>query len=69
MFSRIWSVGLIAFLGYTLWLTVSAARAERAGDNERADELKVRAVLLRLGLGFGLLFLMFAVVFVGEAIN
>lgn len=69
MVSAMWLIGMTAFVGYSLWLTVSAIRADKAGDTERADELRVRGVLLRLGVGFGVLFLFLALVFITGAIE
>jgi hypothetical protein len=43
-----------AYVVYRLGLTVRAIRADRAGDTDRAGELRMRAVLLGLGFSVAL---------------
>lgn len=69
MIGTLFLIGMSVFVGYSMWLTISAIRADRSGDIDRADALRTRGVLLRLGVGFGLTFLMIALVFIFEAIG
>jgi hypothetical protein len=57
---------IAAYVIYRLGLSFASIRAQRAGDVDRAAELRARGVMLMMGVGVGLVLVFVAVVLVRE---
>lgn len=47
---------IVAYVVYRLGLSIASIRAQRAGDLDRAGELRKQGVMLMIGVGVGLVF-------------
>jgi hypothetical protein len=57
---------MAAYVAYRLGLSIASIRAQRAGDMDRAGELKARGVMMMIGVGVGAVVLFVAVVLVHQ---